>query len=313
MGLEGGKDRVWLRSLPRGKEGLHGRCTEGILISTTAKANYQEEDAIIVSGNSCTSLGALAGRLDARPRYAQSLYAFPHPPSLLELWRGPGALQLPELRRVPGAAPAPRAALAVSQPVPCRARRAGGALRPGCAGARGGAVRRGAGCSSSSSSSTAASSSSSAAAGRCGGSRGGSRPQRAPVAPPPPWTAAGAAATRSSVSSPAPRPPTPRCRSSASPFRAPPAFPSSLKTRRCSTLAVLPVGTRPPMPPAPGPPPGTAEAIPRGLLPHGSGSAPRPASPCSESWAGLPGSCSRLGLQRCQSESYLLSAKFNLN
>lgn len=114
-------------------------------------------------------------------------------------------------------------------------------------------MRRGAGCSSSSSSSTAASSS--AAAGRCGGSRGGSRPQRAPVAPPPPWTVAGAAATRSSVSSPAPRPPAPRCRSSASPFRAPPAFPSYLKTRRCSTLAVQPVGTRPPMPPAPGPPP----------------------------------------------------------
>ena len=122
MGLEGGKDRVWLRSLPRGKEGLHGRCTEGILIGTTAKVNYQEEDAIIVSGNSCTSLGALAGRLDARPRYAQSLYAFPHPPSLLELWRGPGAL-LCGAGRTEALCERPKAVAAMRPPPPPSAAR----------------------------------------------------------------------------------------------------------------------------------------------------------------------------------------------
>lgn len=122
------------------KEELRERCIERILITTTAKANYQEEDAIIISGNSCTSLGALARRLDARPRYARPLYAFPRFPSLPELWHGPGrcscrscAVSLePHL---------PRGPRSVSQPVPCRTRRAGGALRPGCAGARGGAAR----------------------------------------------------------------------------------------------------------------------------------------------------------------------------
>lgn len=42
----------------------------GISISTTVKANYQEEDDIIILGNICTSLKALAGRIHARPRYA---------------------------------------------------------------------------------------------------------------------------------------------------------------------------------------------------------------------------------------------------
>lgn len=46
------------------------RPRRGISISTTAKANYQEEDDIIILGNICTSLKALAGRIHTRPHYA---------------------------------------------------------------------------------------------------------------------------------------------------------------------------------------------------------------------------------------------------